>query len=112
MNPPSPDPDPEREARIRREQAKLGRLRLGAEPLAVQVERYRKVTWMLTAIPLGLAVFILTLFAVFGRPDIGCLVVLVLFAPVVAIAWIDFLLLKRRADQYERAIEKESDGRP
>jgi hypothetical protein len=29
--------------------------------------------------------------------------VLVLFAPVVVIAWIDFLLLKRRAERYEKS---------
>jgi lipopolysaccharide export LptBFGC system permease protein LptF len=95
------NPDPE--TRKLRDQASLGRLRLGVEPLAVQVERYRRVTWVLTAIPLALAAFILSLFTVFGRPGIGLIVVLVLFAPVVTIAWIDFLLLKRRAERYERA---------
>jgi purine-cytosine permease-like protein len=100
------NPDPE--TRKPRDQARLGRLRLGVEPLAVQVERYRRVTWVLTAIPLALAAFILTLFTVFGRPGIGLIVVLVLFAPVIAIAWIDFLLLKRRAERYERASAEET----
>ena len=46
---------------------KLGRLRLGVEPLGEQLVRYRRVTWALTAVPSLLALMFLTLFGVFGR---------------------------------------------
>ena len=91
MTPPS---DQEWDARQKYWQAKLGRIRLGAEPIEVQLERYRRVTWLLTAIPIGLATFITALFAAFRRPEIGMLLCLILFVPVVAIAWIDFFRLR------------------
>ena len=53
-----------REAYWRR---KLGRLRLGVEPIEEQLARYRRVTWALTAVPSVLAVMFLTLFWVFSR---------------------------------------------
>ena len=60
---------------------KLGRLRLGVEPLDEQLARYRRVTWALTAVPAIIAVMFLGLFTAFGRPDIGALVVVILFGP-------------------------------
>ena len=61
--------------------AQLGRLRLGVEPIEDQLARYRRATWALTAVPSILGVFFVTLFTVFGRPDIGMiLVALVLLA--------------------------------
>src|SRR5262245_48007663 len=50
---------------------KLGRLRLGVEPIEEQLARYRRVTWALTAVPAGLAVMFFTLFAIFGYPLVG-----------------------------------------
>jgi hypothetical protein len=50
---------------------KLGRLKLGVEPIEEQLARYRRVTWALTAVPCLLGLIFLTLFTVFGRPDIG-----------------------------------------
>lgn len=66
----------------------------------MQVARYRRVTMMLTAIPSALAVFIIALFAAFRRADVGLVLAVVLFVPVVVIAWVDFKLLERRANQY------------
>jgi hypothetical protein len=104
----NPSPDPDRDDR-QCWQAKLGRLRLGAEPIEVQLERYRQATWVLTAIPTFLAIFIFTLFAAFRRPGIGSIVALILFVPVVSIAWIDFAILKGKAIRYWRA-HPEDDG--
>jgi integral membrane sensor domain MASE1 len=89
-------------ARERYWRRKLGRLRLGAEPVEVQIERYRRVTLVLTAIPVVLALMFLTLFTAFRRPDIGAVLALVLFGPLVAIAWIDHALLVSRARAYLR----------
>jgi uncharacterized membrane protein len=83
-------------------QRKLGRLRLGAEPLHVQLARYRRVTWMLTAVPLVIALMFFALFSAFHRPDIGLIVATILLLPIVVIAWIDQRRLERRAATYLR----------
>jgi hypothetical protein len=92
---------------------KLGRLRLGVEPIEEQLTRYRRVTWMLTAVPGFLSTFLFCLFAVFGRPDIGLFVAGLLFLPIVAGAWLGYFLLQRRGrrylaelDDYHRAKER------
>lgn len=81
---------------------KLGRIRLGAEPIAEQVAKYRRVTWALTLVPLGLWVFFVALFSAFRRPDVGLVLASVLMLPVVVVAWIDFGLLNWRVARYER----------
>jgi len=80
---------------------KLGRLRLGVEPLEVQLERYRRVTWALTVIPAVISLLFVTLFTVFGRPDIGILLVVLLLLPIAVSAWYDYFRLSRRAREYE-----------
>ncbi len=91
----------------------LGRLRLGVEPIEEQLTRYRRVTWMLTAVPTFLCTVLFTLFTVFGRPDIGAVVAALLFVPIVAGAWLGYFLLHRKArryllelDEYHRAQER------
>jgi hypothetical protein len=79
---------------------KLGRLRLGVEPLEDQLARYRRVTWALTLVPTFLAVFFLALFTAFSRPDIGLVLDAILLLPIVAGAWLDYALLAKRADRY------------
>jgi hypothetical protein len=101
----TPDrPDPQWDARQRHWARKLGRLRLGAEPIEEQVARYRRVTLLLTAIPAALALMFVGLFTAFRRPDVGALLSLVLLLPVVAIAWLDFALLRSRAAGYLREL--------
>jgi hypothetical protein len=78
----------------------LGRLRLGVEPLGEQLVRYRRVTWALTVVPSLLALMFLSLFGVFGRPDIGLIFVAIVLAPIVLGAWIDYTLLAKRARRY------------
>lgn len=86
-----------RESQWRR---KLGRLRLGVEPIEEQLARYRGVTWALTAVPSVLGLMFVALFAAFGRPDIGLIVDAILLLPIIAVAWLDYALLARRARRY------------
>ena len=83
---------------------KLRRLRLAAEPVEEQLDRYRRATWILTALLALLALFFVGLFAAFERPDIGGVLALVLLAPIVSLAWIDYGLLARRAARYSREL--------
>jgi len=78
----------------------LGRLRLGVEPIEDQLTRYRRVTWLLTAVPGFLSTFLFCLFAVFRRPDIGLFVAALLFLPIVLGAWFGYFLLERRGRRY------------
>jgi hypothetical protein len=79
---------------------RLGRLRLGVEPIEEQLERYRRVTWALTAVPAIIAVMFLGLFIAFGRFDIGAVVVAILFGPIIVFSWLGFKKLERRARAY------------
>lgn len=94
-----------RELRWRRE---LRRLRFDAEPIPVQVEKYRRVTIGLTAVAAGMAVLFLLVFAAFRRPDIAVVIDLVLFGPIVGLAWLDYRSLERKARAYE-AEKRERD---
>jgi hypothetical protein len=87
-------------------QRKLGRLRLGVEPLDEQLAKYRRVTWMLTVVPLGLALMFVALFAAFQRPDVGIVLALILLAPIVALAWLDHAVLNVRAGRYLRELRE------
>ncbi len=92
---------------------RLGRLRLGVEPLEEQLDRYRRTTWALVIVPGLIAVLFLALFTAFRRPDIGLVVILILFAPMMLFAWMDYARLKRRAAAYlaERARYEEEKER-
>ena len=106
MNPdPSPS-DPRWELRLQYWRRRLGRVRLGVEPVEEQVAKYRRATWMLSAVVLGLALIFLALFTAFGRPDVGAVLVLVLLVPVGGFAWIDDALLRRRVAAYLRDLRE------
>jgi hypothetical protein len=96
------DADEAWQARRRDWQRKLRRLRLGAEPIPEQVARYRRVTWMLTAVVGVIALMFVALFGAFQRPEIGAILAGVLLVPVAVIAWIDQGLLEFRAARYLR----------
>lgn len=81
---------------------KLGRIRLGVEPVEEQLAKYRRVTIVLTAVPFGVALMFLALFTAFGRPDVGLILSAVLLLPVVTLAWLDFALLNYRVQTYLR----------
>jgi len=100
-----PDFDPGRPDRGAYWRRKLPRFRLGAEPIGEQVERHRRVTLALTAIASMVGMIFLAIFAAFGRPDVGGIVVGILLVPVVAWAWIDFGVARSRARAYLRERE-------
>ena len=56
------------------------------EPIEEQLTRYRRVTLVLTAIPMAMGVFFMVLFAVFGKPSVGAILVAVLLLPVPSVA--------------------------
>jgi hypothetical protein len=85
---------------------KLGRLRLGVEPIEEQLTRYRHVTVVLTAVPGFLSVFIFCLFAVFKRADIGFVVAGLLFLPIAGGAWLGYNRLERSARKYLAELEE------
>jgi hypothetical protein len=89
--------------------AKLRRLRFGVEPLAVQLEKYRRVTAMLSCVCAGIAAMFLAIFSAFHRPDVGAAVDLVLFVPIVGIAWLDYRALASRVAAYEAERKKAID---
>lgn len=103
--------DPDWDARLMFWQRKLGRIRLGVEPVEEQVARYRRVTWMLTALSAGVALMIVALFTAFGRPDVGMIVAVFMFVPVVVIAWIDHGLLRLRVARFARELTAHEQGK-
>jgi ABC-type transport system involved in cytochrome bd biosynthesis fused ATPase/permease subunit len=80
---------------------KLGRLRLGVEPLDEQLLRYQRVTWAIMIVVGIIVLMFLALFSVFERPDIGAMVVCLLFLPMIAFAWLGFRKLERRTAAYQ-----------
>ena len=54
----------------------------------------------IAVVPGIIALMFLTLFTVFGRPDIGFAVILILFVPMILFAWVGYARLKRRAAAY------------
>jgi hypothetical protein len=98
----APDRDLESRWRLRENhwRRKLGRLKLGVEPIEEQLTRYRRVTWALTAVPAVIGLMFLTLFTVFGRPDIGLIFDAIVLVPIVVGAWLDYAWLARKARRY------------
>jgi hypothetical protein len=84
-------------------QRRLGRIRLGAEPVEQQLARYRRATLVMSGIVVVIALFLLTLFAGFGRPDLGLWVAGIPAVPTLLVAWIDHLRLTSAVAAYRRA---------
>jgi hypothetical protein len=81
---------------------RLRRLRLDAEPVEEQVTRLRRVTIALTVIATFIGLIFLSIFAAFGRLDVGGFVVVVLILPIAGFAWLDQTILEARASAYLR----------
>lgn len=79
---------------------KLGRIRLGVEPIEVQLARYWRSALALMIVPAIIALMFLTLFSVFGRGDIGLGIVVVFFVPIILFAWLGYKTMERRAAAY------------
>lgn len=109
MNDSAPSSGPTSSEDLREWQRRLGRLRLGAEPLAEQLARLRRVTWALTFVPLGFAAIIVALFTGFGAPLIGLAVAGIVFGPVIALAWLDDLRRSAVVRAFERAHPERSE---
>ena len=92
--------DPDWNERERYWRRKLGRIRLGVEPVEDQLERYRRVTLLLTLVPGLLAAMFVSLFAAFGRPGVGAVFAAVFLLPIVLMAWLDYALLRSRTRAY------------
>jgi hypothetical protein len=103
---PVPDVAGDWDARERYWRRKLGRIRLGAEPPAEQLTRYRRATWVLTDICAVLALIFVSLFAAFRRPDVGAILAAVLLGPIVVLAWLDHALMARRVAQFTREFQE------
>jgi hypothetical protein len=113
----APESDPyfdagwaEREGSWRR---RLGRIRLGAEPLDQQLARHRRVARGLTIVAAIVAAQFVALFAAFHAPATGAIVAGVLFLPVVGLAWLEDWSLHRRVAAYlhERREYKAKTGK-
>jgi hypothetical protein len=85
---------------------RLGRLRLGVEPIEEQLARYRRVTWALTTVPAVLALMFLSLFGAFGAPRIGLTFDAVVLLPIVLGAWADYAIMAARARRYRAEAER------
>ncbi len=103
--------DISREAYWRR---KLRRIRFGAEPISEQVSRQFRVTVALSGLAIGIGFIFLAIFAAFGRPDVGAVLIGVLVGPIVGLAWLDYAVLRIRISAYlkEMAARKNSDAPP
>jgi hypothetical protein len=88
------------QARQNQWRRKLGRLRLGVEPIEEQLARYRGVTLVLTVVSSALGLMFLALFTVFHRPAIGLIFDGIVLLPIIIVAWLDFALLAGRAKRY------------
>lgn len=100
--PPTTDP----EARAAYWRKRLGRIKLGVEPIPDQIERYRRVTVVFTAVAGGISLMFLALFSAFRQPLVGLLLALILMGPLILICWLDFLRLRSRALAYLREQEE------
>ena len=85
---------------------KLGRLRLGVEPIEEQLARYRRVTWVLCDVCAVLAVMFFALFAVFGRPGFGLVLDAIVLLPIALGAWADYAAMASRARRYRAEADR------
>ncbi len=74
-------------AREKEWRKRLRRIRFGVESVDVQVQKLRRVTVALTVVAAIVATMFLAIFLAFRRPDIGLVVIAVIFGPIVGLAW-------------------------
>lgn len=100
---------PERERYWRR---RLGRIKLGVEPVEQQLELYRRITWMVTLLALGIGAIIFVLFAARGAILWGLAIAAPISVPVIALAWFEHYRLHNRAMAYlaERSRHESAEG--
>lgn len=79
---------------------RLARLSPYAVDIENQLERLYRLTIALTVVPGIMAAIILSLFTLFGRPDIGLIAISVIFGPMIGLAWWDYRRIARQARIY------------
>lgn len=102
-------------SRQREWQRRLPRLRLEAEPIEEQVERYRRATIALSVITAGIAAIILILFTLFGAPWFGVFLSLLPAGAVISAAWRSHQRLRHASAQYlldRHAAQTQADRSP
>jgi hypothetical protein len=76
---------------------RLSRLSPYTMDIEEQLERLYELTIMLTIVPGVMAAIILTIFTLFGRPDVGAIAVTMIFGPMIGLAWRDYRRINRQA---------------
>lgn len=99
MYPDSHDSGDPPDARQTPEDRGLGRLRLDAEPLEVQLARYRAAFHVLAGVTTSIAAAFFALFAAFDRPGVGLAVAALLWLPIVGVSWRDHRRLSRDVER-------------
>ena len=95
MNLTSYDPGEPPDARQTPESRSVGRLRLDAEPLEVQLARHRAAFHVLVGVTTAIAAAFFALFAAFDRPGVGLGVAALLWLPIVGVSGRDHRRLTR-----------------
>ena len=91
--------DPSREAYWR---GKLRSIRLGAEPVEVQLRRRFLAMIVISGLTAMIGLILLAILGAFGRVDIGLRMFGLVFLPATSWFWLDYALLRRRASAYLR----------
>lgn len=76
---------------------RLARLSPYTIDIPQQLKRLRQLTLGLTIVPAFMGTIVFTLLSVFGRPDIGAMSVCLIFGPMIALAWWDYVRIARQA---------------
>ncbi|WP_165064651.1 hypothetical protein [Paludisphaera rhizosphaerae] len=113
MNPTSHESGDLPEARQSLENRSLGRLRLDAEPLEVQLARHRAAFHVLAGVTTAIAAAFFALFAAFDRPGVGLVVGALLWLPIVGVSWRDHRRLARAVEhQLQERARLDRDQNP
>lgn len=91
---------------------RLARLSPYEIDIPLQLNRLRQLTIGLTIVPAAMGTIILTLLTIFGRPDIGLFSVCLIFGPMIALAWWDYLRIARQARAYLASQADMKSGTP
>lgn len=86
---------------------RLARLSPYTIEIPEQLKRLRQLTLGLTIVPAFMGTIVFILLSVFGRPDIGAMSVCLIFGPMIALAWWDYVRIARQARTYLAA---QADG--
>lgn len=84
---------------------RLARLSPYTIEVSEQLDRLYHLTIVLTIVPGIMAFIVLSLFLIFGRLDIGLVAILIIFGPMIGLAWLDYRSIARQARHYLASIE-------